>query len=653
MLTKTKKISIITTALAGSILATSVGGIVLSACASNNNTNTSPSIPNDQNHEFEGKPFNQAIDWNNQETVSKLIKDDQGLVFASETKEEIIALDPTSKQTMIAIPSTVKAITGYKKIINTKSKATASVNTGAFENSNITNVIFSGNPYIIGAQAFKNAALLETIQIPKSLSIIDNNAFEGCIKLISIDLSNIKSIGHYAFKDAFLPIVKNLNLYNEMNSNLTLAKAIGIGNSAFENANIESIDFSNNTQLRYIGKSAFKGSKLTKSIDLTMLKNLTEIENETFANTLTLEEIKLSSSISSLGSSVFSKTAATTIDLSETSITNIPSKTFLDAASLQTLKLPSSITTLGDNSFQGTSQIRDLVMPAMLDTLGMNVFNAEYTMDTNGELVISKNASNINNLDFSNTKLTRIPNFAFLGMDKLTNVKMPNSINKMGSYVFANSKISTLDLSQTKLTEIPNYTFNSAIELSNLKLPNAITTFKSHSLQNTPKLKTLTLPSMLETIEENTFNAEYTQSGNASIETTKSSGLTSLDLSKTKVTKFPTGVFMGSALETVSLNNQTTSIPDYAFAGSAINKLLLPNGITSIGLASFASADNLQEMSTNNTDLDGTSGKLVLPSELMHLGSDAFSTTKFKTIDFSNVNKITKIYSFKLRCGGR
>lgn len=73
----------------------------------------------------------------------------------------------------------------------------------SFLGNNIETIMFNDNIQYIGEKAFYCCRYIDIpcLRLPKNLRYLEANAFEGCIKILSVTFSNkIKEIGSHAFK---------------------------------------------------------------------------------------------------------------------------------------------------------------------------------------------------------------------------------------------------------------------------------------------------------------------------------------------------------------------------------------------------------------------------------------------------------------------
>lgn len=199
----------------------------------------------------------------------------------------------------------------------------------------------------------------------KTATIIDSGVFNDSnltIKNSYMHNNNeyiITSIGDNAFHNNFL---SSLDL--SKNTSLT-----NIGDYAFHNSSLTSLDLSKNTALTNIGAFAFWNSTLT-SIDLSNNTSLTTIGNSVFENSV-LTSLDLSNNISltSIGNKAFWKSTLTSLDLSNnTALTTIGIAAFIKSVQIKTLKIPNSVNKIEDSAFNISISRSDLQIPSKFDT---------------------------------------------------------------------------------------------------------------------------------------------------------------------------------------------------------------------------------------------------------------------------------------------
>lgn len=194
----------------------------------------------------------------------------------------------------------------------------ASIGNYAFkECSALTTVEFSNDSNItsIGMYAFQGCTSLESIVIPGSVGAIGASAFLGCSALTEIELpSGLTEISYQMLRGT-----------TSLTSVEIPRGVTSIGQSAFQNSGLESIDMSSTQQLVSIEYSAFSGC--TSLVTVVLPKNLEKLGN-----------------ISGSNDGVFQGcTSLTTVYVA-------------GAEPIEgTLSLPSHIQTIGSRSFQGTS----------------------------------------------------------------------------------------------------------------------------------------------------------------------------------------------------------------------------------------------------------------------------------------------------------
>lgn len=629
---KSSKLSLLTAGIAGTLLATSVASVALTACT----TQTTPDSSQEQYNWFETQ-----IDWTKPETYSKLYKDNQGVYYTSSAMTTVVAVDNTPvangqsrafSGTEIVLPDSVITISGYMEMVN--GVATPK---GAFEGlTTLKTITLGNNVKTIGAQAFKDCPLIKEINLPITTTNIGSFAFNGCEKLETINLSNITTIGTQAFANTLL---KTLN-------------------------------FGDNPKINKIGNGAFASSGLSGKLDLSTATNLYEIGSYAFSDT-GLTEVVLPSNLTSLGAGVFQdcKKLVTVNNLDKTQVKIIKPSTFQGCIELKKVSFPNKLLSIGDDAFNNAKKLETLD----LSNTDINTFGNNSFQDTTG----------LQTIDLPNNKdtLTVIGSGAFLnsGITRLAKkssttvetITLPATVGKLGNGAFANSQIKSFDMSavtSTTLITLPIDFFNNATSLETVKLSNAIKTIGENAFTGATNLKTIDLSNtVVETIGANAFkdatklttitlpatatlktigNNAFTNSGLNTLGN-KPSGSATLTTNKvelpTSVTTLGTGVFSNSGVVDVDLSKPTSTtmntLPASTFEGAVnLASVTLKNELSTIGENAFKNATNLKTVTTpnQNTLRAAVKDKVQFGSNLTTINNNAFSNSGITEVALSN-----------------
>ncbi|QBO35256.1 LPXTG cell wall anchor domain-containing protein [Periweissella cryptocerci] len=275
-----------------------------------------------------------------------------------------------------------------------------------------------------------------------------------------------------------------------------LSDVIGIGASAFASKAIDSVDFSNLTELQKMGDSAFAGTSI-ETLNLRPLRNLQTIGDGAFVITNLTNVLFDNPNLTSIGNNAFyNATNLTTIDFSSLiSLQQIGRSAFFNCTNLQSVifdDLP-ALTSIGLQAF---SQCINL------ETFKFDNLDTLTTISDNAFFQCKKlNTPNFDNLQ----ALVSIGKEAFNQCNAFKTIKLEHlqSLTSIGINAFASctsmESIQIIDL--PKLTTLAAQAFNNnpnvkSIEVDNLPLltsiPNDVfygcTSAESLTLTNMPAL---------------------------------------------------------------------------------------------------------------------------------------------------------------------
>ena len=304
-------------------------------------------------------------------------------------------------------------------------------NTDAFGSNIIANkyerglgrIIFDGPVTKIGKAALYMCSTLLTIQIPSTITIIDNNSFKGCeqLQLLAIP-DGVTSIGNSAFEECKL-----------LNKIIIPDTVKSIGEKAFYCCvNLTYIELPNSVQS--IGKLCF--FLCTKLKNVNIPSQLTKLEDSIFQCCFNLELNEIPINIKSIGNRAFNQCRC-----------------------IKSIKFHEGLETIGFHAFSETS-ISDLKIPDSVISIGTSAFKdcklLKNVLWGNGFVSIPGEC-------FSGTafscisipeNVTHIGDKAFSKCDNLSIVYLPSTIGQMCGAFDSSTNLKTVYLKATTPPEI-------------------------------------------------------------------------------------------------------------------------------------------------------------------------------------------------------
>ena len=464
--------------------------------------------------------------------------------------------------------------------------------------TSVENIVLPNNCKAIYANAFNGNTSIKTISNIDSIKTIGANAFYGCIRLESIDLTNVQKIASQAFCGCIN--LREVILASEKLSTMNIA------NDAFLRC----------TKLTNFTIDGTASSNIVIGGELKLALNIQGVLNDT--------SIKVIGQGALANLSIYNGT----LDLRSTSIERIEAEAFKGNTSLKAIGLPSTLTYIGQSAFEDCKYLQTI---AIVKT-------------TNQELTIASRAfynTNLSLVDFSGIKTT-YKDYVFYMSNRLSTVRL-GEVQEMGKYTFAATRALRSVIFDEGSKDLGTYTFapitvNSTTyyhkDLVRVEIPNSIEEIKEYvfayctaldmsymDLNNVKKigdyafmsctsLDTLDLP----VIEEMGY-AAFAQSGINTISlnknlingTLKIGELAFYECGNLEKVELPTsdgvsievlyGAFYKSFAneeKEASINLQrVTKIEDYGFTYCEALKSVDLTSCKEIGYAAFAECDNL------------------------------------------------------------
>ena len=302
------------------------------------------------------------------------------------------------------------------------------------------------------------------------------------------------------------------------------------------------------------------------TLDLSNVVGLTEILERAFEGKRNLAGIKLPEGVTSIGGYAFQNcTMLNSVTIPE-SVSTIGTFAFAFCIGLSSITLPDSVKTIGTFAFNGCTGLTTVNFGTAIETISVNAFQncklAEFTVAEDNQYFSAENGALF---DKNKTKLVRYPTatddyivpstvtelggYAFQASTGITSVTLPEGVETIGSRAFANcTNLVSLEIPASVTTITPlafeecsslttitvsadsesyseengtlfnkdktalvcyyylNYNSSSPTEYT---IPNTVETIKERAFYKS-KIKTLTIPVSVKTIEASAFDGTYT-----------------------------------------------------------------------------------------------------------------------------------------------
>ena len=211
--------------------------------------------------------------------------------------------------------------------------------------------------------AFENNREIKKVIIPKTVTQIYANAFNGCTSLAEVEChaTGINMIATDAFRDT--AFVKNLKNYED--------------GGLYISNNLIAVDPQKKDAFRIkdgtltVAYQCFKNANISS---LTVPDGCYHLGKFTFYEAKNLESVTFEASIGYLGEGLFYNCPSLrTVDISFGCV-NINERVFFGCSSLETVRFPSNLSAIKDCAFSGCSSLKELVLPDSCKTIGKEAF---------------------------------------------------------------------------------------------------------------------------------------------------------------------------------------------------------------------------------------------------------------------------------------
>ena len=277
-------------------------------------------------------------------------------------------------------------------------------------------------------------------------------------------------------------------------------------------------------------------------------------------------------------------------------VTKIDYNAFKGNNNIKKVELQEGLEEIDGGAFYNCASLTDINIPASLtSTPALNMGKRYYTVF---------GGTNLSNVTL-NEGITKIPDSIFEGCRNITKIKLPKSVEEIGSGAFVNTKITSIDLNNT-VKKINNAAFEGCPSLSNIDGLISLEEIESNAFSNCVSLTNINLNNCnkLTTLGDGVFAGDenlkkaylHENTSISKIGANLFSGCTSLvdvyDCIPRNIDKIPEGMFyncksLGGLLE---LPSNIKTIEGSAFSSSNIKMIKITNDIIIDGMYTFVNS---------------------------------------------------------------
>ena len=502
--------------------------------------------------------------------------------------------------------------------------------------------------------AFYGCKSLREISLPDSVVEISDFAFYGCRRLTALPVSDTGTLkGIYSYGMAYTGLTE-LNLPETV---------VDIDSYAFKGTRLKSVTIPDaNAKQLIIGIGAFEDCNELEEITLPFIGAEFEGDDLTWLG-------YIFGAGSYEANSTYVPESLKKVTISE-GITSIGEYAFYQLLSIEEISVPHSVTTIYWEAFADTTARYELTNTittvSWIDSNGTMYYKANqwhFSRGLTGHLELSNKVTMIDGYAFRNCSsltsitipdsVTSIGYSAFEGCSSLTSIAIPDSVTSIGAWAFNGCSSLTSITIPDSVTSICSYAFSWCTGLTSITIPDSVRRIGGGAFNGCTNLKSVIIGSGLEDLDSSTFNGcqiseikIFEQNENFKLVDgvlyNKDLTLIKLVLKEVTNIEIPATItninsaFSGcSSLTSITIPDSVTSIGNSAFSGcSSLTSITIPDSVTSIGNYAFYFCTSLASItipdgitSIGDQVLYGCTSltSITIPDSVTSIDEDAFS----------------------------
>ncbi len=492
-----------------------------------------------------------------------------------------------------------------------------------------------------------------------NLKVIGDDAFYRCSELEDVTFPDgLTQIGAYAFAYSS---IKNLTIPSSVTSmvNTDTSSSSPTRGYAFAYCDqLETVTFQGGCHIDFIENGTFESCHALRSVDFGTGSTVTKLGLYAFENCRSLTTIKIPASVTFIGynhttsglhGSTFNKCSSlASVEFEEGSKLETITNECFAATGLTSFTFPKITQQKGDD---GAEEVKSL-------TLGKNLFMGCTKLTT---VTLSASVT-----DLKGYEKGKVDGYVFTMCPALTNIIVAEDNTAFYSDGTALYTAQAKDTGKEKGTTLM-LAYSEAKDA--YQVADGTVEIYANAFKGQIGVTSLSLPTSLQVIGENAFldcinlaSVEFrTVLGGQEIQLAtiganafKNTALTTIDLSKTKVTQIGANMFENTELQTISLPDGLTKIGESAFKNTPLKTIdLSKTKLTEIAKNTFEGTTELQSVTLNETikNIGENAFKesglptLVFPKDgvIETIGNAAFYMSKLQSIDLSKQTKLKNL----------